>query len=88
MRCNHNDLTYQEYVERLTYLSQSARWLSCRKDDGREGIYSANPPPLELGGAGLVSTAYDYLRCCRMMLKGGTLDGAQILAQRRSRGSA
>jgi CubicO group peptidase (beta-lactamase class C family) len=41
-----------------------------------------------LGGAGLVSTAYDYLRCCRMMLKGGTLDGAQILAQRRSRGSA
>jgi CubicO group peptidase (beta-lactamase class C family) len=49
-------------------------------DDGREGIYHANPPPLELGGAGLVSTAYNYLRCCRMMLNGGTLDGVQILS--------
>jgi|HubBroStandDraft_3_1064219.scaffolds.fasta_scaffold1182604_1 hypothetical protein len=24
MRCNHNDLTCQEYVQRITYLSQSA----------------------------------------------------------------
>jgi hypothetical protein len=27
MRCNHNDLTCQEYVQRITYLSQWARWL-------------------------------------------------------------
>jgi len=27
MRCNHNDLTCQEYVQRITYLLQSARWL-------------------------------------------------------------
>ena len=35
---------------------------------------------LELGGGGLVSTAHDYLRFCRMMLNGGTLDGVQILS--------
>jgi CubicO group peptidase (beta-lactamase class C family) len=50
------------------------------QDDGRESIYYANPPRLELGGTGLVSTAQDYLRFCRMMLNGGTLDGVQILS--------
>jgi CubicO group peptidase (beta-lactamase class C family) len=38
------------------------------------------PPTLFSGGGGLVSTAPDYLRFCRMLLKGGTLDGAQILS--------
>jgi CubicO group peptidase (beta-lactamase class C family) len=49
------------------------------QDDGRESTY-AKPPLLESGGGGLVSTAYDYLRFCRMMLNGGTLDGVQILS--------
>ena len=49
------------------------------QDDGRESIY-AKPPMLESGGGGLVSTAHDYLRFCRMMLNGGTLDGVQILS--------
>ena len=45
----------------------------------------ANPlmpsrPKLESGGGGLVSTAHDYMRFCRMMLGGGTLDGVQILS--------
>ena len=35
---------------------------------------------LESGGGGLVSTAHDYMRFCRMMLNGGTLDGVQILS--------
>src|SRR5258707_910519 len=48
------------------------------QDDARESTY-ANPPALESGGGGLVSTAHDYLRFCRMMLNGGTLDGVQIL---------
>jgi CubicO group peptidase (beta-lactamase class C family) len=38
------------------------------------------PPQLESGGGGLLSTASDYLRFCRMMLGRGTLDGAQILS--------
>jgi CubicO group peptidase (beta-lactamase class C family) len=50
-----------------------------RQDDARASIY-AEPPKLESGGGGLVSTAHDYLRFCRMMLNGGTLDGVQILS--------
>ena len=49
------------------------------QDDARESTY-AKPPMLESGGGGLVSTAYDYLRFCRMMLNGGTLEGVQILS--------
>jgi CubicO group peptidase (beta-lactamase class C family) len=49
------------------------------QDDARESTY-AKPPLLESGGSGLVSTAHDYLRFCRMMLNGGTLDGVQILS--------
>src|SRR5262249_57602860 len=49
------------------------------QDDPRESTY-AKPPLLESGGGGLVATAHDYLRFCRMMLNGGTLDGVQILS--------
>ena len=49
------------------------------QDDARESTY-AKPPALESGGGGLVSTAHDYLRFCRMMLHGGSLDGVQILS--------
>jgi CubicO group peptidase (beta-lactamase class C family) len=49
------------------------------QDDGHASTY-ATPPALESGGGGLVSTAHDYMRFCRMMLGGGTLDGVQILS--------
>jgi CubicO group peptidase (beta-lactamase class C family) len=49
------------------------------QDDGRNSTY-AEAPRLESGGGGLVSTAHDYLRFCRMMLNGGALDGVQILS--------
>src|SRR5437588_833107 len=49
------------------------------QDDARESTY-ATPPLLESGGGGLVSTAHDYLRFCRMMLHGGALDGVRILS--------
>jgi CubicO group peptidase (beta-lactamase class C family) len=49
------------------------------QDDAWNSTY-AKPPKLESGGGGLVSTAHDYLRFCRMMLNGGTLDGVQILS--------
>jgi CubicO group peptidase (beta-lactamase class C family) len=38
-------------------------------------------PPLCSGGAGLWSTADDYLRFVRMLLAGGALDGVQILSE-------
>ncbi len=49
------------------------------QDDARHSTYAA-PPKLESGGGGLVSTAHDYMRFCRMMLHGGTLEGVQILS--------
>jgi CubicO group peptidase (beta-lactamase class C family) len=49
------------------------------QDDAGKSTYAA-PPSLESGGGGLVSTAHDYMRFCRMMLHGGRLDGAQILS--------
>jgi CubicO group peptidase (beta-lactamase class C family) len=38
------------------------------------------PTTMHSGGGGLVSTAGDYLRFCRMLLNGGTLEGAHILS--------
>ncbi|HEY5072216.1 MAG TPA: serine hydrolase domain-containing protein [Caulobacteraceae bacterium] len=49
------------------------------QDDAQKSTY-AEPPSLESGGGGLVSTAHDYMRFCRMMLHGGALDGVQILS--------
>lgn len=49
------------------------------QDDAGSSTY-ATPPKLESGGGGLLSTADDYMRFCRMMLAGGTLDGVQILS--------
>jgi CubicO group peptidase (beta-lactamase class C family) len=70
---------------------KTARFTSCYQpgdggtglklqDAGQDSAIYAHPPLLESGGGGLVSTAHDYLRFCRMMLNGGALDGAQILS--------
>jgi CubicO group peptidase (beta-lactamase class C family) len=39
-------------------------------------------PKLLSGGGGMVSTAADYLRFCRMLLNGGELDGVRILSRK------
>jgi CubicO group peptidase (beta-lactamase class C family) len=49
------------------------------QDDAQKSPY-LEPPKLESGGGGLVSTAHDYLRFCRMMLNGGELDGVRLLS--------
>jgi CubicO group peptidase (beta-lactamase class C family) len=38
------------------------------------------PPGFVSGGGGLVSTAADYLRFCRMLLNGGQLDGVRLVS--------
>jgi CubicO group peptidase (beta-lactamase class C family) len=48
-------------------------------DDPTSSAYLRKPSMFS-GGGGLVSTAGDYLRFCRMLLNGGTLDGKQILS--------
>lgn len=45
----------------------------------RERDYST-PPGLPSGGAGLVSTAPDYMRLAQMLLNGGQIDGVRILS--------
>ncbi|HEX4028609.1 MAG TPA: serine hydrolase domain-containing protein, partial [Rhizomicrobium sp.] len=48
-------------------------------DDSRSSNFLA-PPRLQSGGGGLVGTAADYLRFCRMLLGKGSLDGVQLLS--------
>jgi CubicO group peptidase (beta-lactamase class C family) len=48
-------------------------------DDCRGSRFFA-PPRLESGGGGLVGTAADYMRFCRMLLNQGELDGVQLLS--------
>jgi CubicO group peptidase (beta-lactamase class C family) len=69
-----------EKIDRFTscYMPKEGGGLKLQ-DDARNSTYAA-PPKLESGGGGLVSTAHDYMRFCRMMLQGGTLDGVQILS--------
>jgi CubicO group peptidase (beta-lactamase class C family) len=42
----------------------------------------AEPPLLASGGGGLVSTAADYHRFCRMLLNGGALEGKRLLGRK------
>jgi len=54
-----------------------------RRADGsiaREPVQPATSGFTPIGGGGLSSTAYDYLRFTRALLNGGELDGARILS--------
>jgi CubicO group peptidase (beta-lactamase class C family) len=49
------------------------------QDDPSNSSYLRVPTFIS-GGGGLVSTAADYLRFCRMLLNGGVLDGVRLLS--------
>lgn len=49
------------------------------QDDPLKSPY-LKPPSLISGGGGLVSTAADYLKFCRLMINGGTLGNVQLLS--------
>ena len=51
------------------------------EDDPQNSIY-LKPRTFFSGGGGLVSTAHDYLRFCRMLVNGGELDGVRILGRK------
>jgi CubicO group peptidase (beta-lactamase class C family) len=48
----------------------------------RLGALALSPPSMVSGGGGLVSTAYDYHRFTRFLLRGGELDGVRLLSPR------
>jgi len=53
------------------------------EDGGLSGIPMEveQEPEFHMGGGGLYGTAPDYLKFCRMILNGGTLDGTRVLSQ-------
>lgn len=69
---------------------QRAATMYALGDDGTLHHNSMGPapisdPPLCSGGAGLWSTADDYLRFARMLLVGGTLDGVRVISEESAR---
>jgi CubicO group peptidase (beta-lactamase class C family) len=50
-------------------------------DRGAASAWAARPTQLS-GGGGLVSTALDYHRFCRMCLNGGELDGVRLIGRK------
>jgi CubicO group peptidase (beta-lactamase class C family) len=68
---------------------KAARFAACyaATPDGRMTLQDdpqtsgfLQPPGFISGGGGLVSTAADYLRFCRMLLNGGALDGVRLVS--------
>jgi len=68
-------------VDRLAscYQRNAAKQLELT-DDGQDSHYSDRT--FFSGGGGLLSTAGDYLRFCKMLLAGGTLDGKRVIGSR------
>ncbi|GFE80761.1 serine hydrolase [Steroidobacter agaridevorans] len=60
------------------YMLDKSGRLRLQDDPATSGYL--RPPAFISGGGGLVSTAADYLRFCRMLLNGGALDGARLLS--------
>lgn len=67
-----------EKLERLAVVYESVDGRLRRADTAEDENFT-EPPHWPSGGGGLVSTAPDYLRFTRMMLRRGELDGARLL---------
>lgn len=69
--------------------AKAARFAACYAATPKAGMvlqddpqtsFFLKPPTFVSGGGGLVSTAADYLRFCKMLLNGGALDGARLVS--------
>ena len=69
----------EDQKARFTACYEPARGGLKLQDDPQTSPF-LGPPTLESGGGGLVSTAADYMRFAQMLLRGGELEGARILA--------
>jgi CubicO group peptidase (beta-lactamase class C family) len=72
--------TYTESHDSLRPMAASDTFADGRLPLGRfSGPASRGSNTFFSGGAGLASTAADYLRFCQMLLNGGVLDGVRLL---------
>jgi CubicO group peptidase (beta-lactamase class C family) len=69
------------FVKYYSYAKNGGLKLNSIRDDGLNHDFSVDPT-FKSGGAGLVSTATDYLHFCQMLLNGGQLNGVRILSPR------
>ena len=70
----------EDKLDRFAACYQPKRGGGIRIQDDPHNSPYLQPPALESGGGGLVSTTHDYMRFCRMMLSRGALDGVQLLS--------
>jgi CubicO group peptidase (beta-lactamase class C family) len=59
-----------------------ATWQECLDKFPTAALSYLEPPTLQSGGGGLVSTAYDYLRFCQMLLNQGQYNGKRLLSRK------
>ncbi|MYE54480.1 MAG: beta-lactamase family protein [Chloroflexi bacterium] len=67
-------------LDRLATAYLPSRGGGITPHEGSVSSRHRRPHAMQSGGAGLVSTAEDYLRFCQMLLNGGELDGERVLA--------
>ena len=70
----------EEKLSRLATAYVPSRGGRITPHEGSITTRHTRPHAMQSGGAGLVSTAADYMRFCQMMLEGGALDGERLLA--------
>ena len=71
----------EDRVDRFAACYERNRKKELRLQDDPQTSRYLRPPRFLSGGSGLVSTAADYLRFCRMLLAGGELDGTRLLGR-------
>jgi len=59
-----------------------ATWQECTDKFPTAALSYLEPPAFQSGGGGMVSTAYDYLRFCQMMLNQGQYNGKRLLSRK------
>ena len=70
----------REKLDRLASVYGPVQGGGIQKIDDEQANQVKRPPTMLSGGGGLVGTASDYFRFCQMMLGGGALDSARLLA--------
>ena len=53
-----------------------------RAPNNKPEWWKRNPDKIALGGAGIISTTYDYARFLQMLLNNGELDGKRLLGRK------